>query len=182
MRLAPIFGRTPADRAASDLYLALVEQARQPAFYGPDGVPDTLDARFEMIVLHAYMVVRRLRDAGEDGAKLAQSLFDQMFADMDRNLREIGVGDLSVGKQVKRMAKRFYGSVDAYDRGLGAGDDDALASALERNVFGHEAPPTAAARALARYLRREIEALAGAGDAELLAGRVRFGPPAEISA
>ncbi len=182
MRLAPIFGRAPADRAASDLYLTLVEQARQPAFYGPDGVPDTLDARFEMIVLHAYLVIRRLRDAGEDGAKIAQSLFDQMFADMDRNLREIGVGDLSVGKQVKRMAKRFYGSVEAYDRGLGAGDNDALASAVERNVFGHDAAASQAAMALSHYLRREIEALADIGDAELLAGRVRFGPPAEISA
>lgn len=181
MRLAPIFGRAPVDRVASDLYLALVEQARQPQFYGPSSVPDTLDGRFEMIVLHAYVVIRRLRDLGEDGGKIAQSLFDQMFADMDRNLREIGVGDLSVGKQVKRMAKRFYGSVEAYDRGLEAGDDDALSTALERNVLGRDGEPTQVARALALYLKREIEALENGADRELLSGRVGFGPPAEIS-
>jgi len=135
-----------------------------------------------MIVLHAYIVIRRLRELGEEGGRIAQSLFDQMFADMDRNLREIGVGDLSVGKQVKRMAKRFYGSVEAYDRGLAADDDDALSTALERNVIGREGEPTKAARALALYLRREIGALENAGDRELLAGRIDFGPPAEISA
>jgi cytochrome b pre-mRNA-processing protein 3 len=167
------------DRVASDLYLALVEQARLPQFYGPSGVPDTLDARFEMIVLHAYIVIRRLRDLGEEGGRIAQSLFDQMFADMDRNLREIGVGDLSVGKQVKRMAKRFYGSVEAYDRGLEAGDDSALSLALERNVLGREGEPTQAAKALALYLRREIRALESAGDGDLLAGRIGFGRPAE---
>lgn len=182
MRLAPIFGRTPVDRAANDLYLTLVEQARHPQFYGPAGVPDTLDARFEMIVLHAYIVIRRLRGSGEEGGRIAQSLFDQMFADMDRNLREIGVGDLSVGKQIKRMAKRFYGSVDAYDRGLEAPDDDALAAALERNVFGQDGPPTKAARSLSRYVSREMGAQAKADEGELLSGRVRFGPPAEISA
>jgi cytochrome b pre-mRNA-processing protein 3 len=180
MRLAPIFGRASVDRAASDLYLALVEQARLPQFYGPGKVPDTLDARFEMIVLHAYLIIHRLRDAGQEGGRVAQALFDQMFADMDRNLREIGVGDLSVGKQIKRMAKRFYGSVDAYDRGLEECGDDALAAALERNVFGSDGAPTEAAKGLCRYLRREVEALVNANDNELFAGRIQFGPPVEI--
>lgn len=181
MRLSAIFGQDKADRAASDLYLALVAQARRPEFYGGNGVPDTLDARFELIVLHAYMVMRRLKSMGEDGGRIAQALFDHMFADMDRNLREIGVGDLSVGKQVKRMAKRFYGSVHAYDRGLDADDARVLEAALERNVCGRQEPPTPTASALSGYLRRELEDLAEVGDRELLAGRIRFGPPPEIS-
>jgi len=180
VRLGALFGRDRTDRIASDLYLALVEQARRPEFYAEGGVPDTLDARFEMIVLHAYLVMRRLGRMGEDGQRLAQALFDQMFADMDRNLREIGVGDLSVGKQVKRMAKRFYGSVDAYDRGLVADDARELETALERNVCGRDAPPSPAAAALARYLRRELVSLDGVAGEGLFAGRVHFGRPPEI--
>jgi cytochrome b pre-mRNA-processing protein 3 len=182
VRIGRIFGRDPVDRTASKLYLAVVEQARRPQFYGTDGVPDTLDGRFEMIVLHAYVVIRQLRGVSPNGGELAQSLLDQMFADMDRNLREIGVGDLSVGKQVKRMAKRFYGSVDAYDRGLEAGDEGVLEAAVERNVFGRAGAPGAAAKALTHYLRREVGALSGAAGTEILSGSIHFGPPPEISA
>jgi cytochrome b pre-mRNA-processing protein 3 len=179
VRLGSVFGRNPVDRAASDLYLAIVEQARQPQFYGSIGVPDTLDGRFEMIVLHAFMVIRRLQELGAGGGQIAQALFDQMFADMDRNLREIGVGDLSVGKHVKRMAKRFYGCVDAYDRGLEATGEDELQAAVQRNVFAQEGHPQAASAALSGYLRREVEALKALAARDLLAGRVQFGPPPE---
>jgi len=102
-----------------------------------------------------------------------------MLADMDRNLREIGVGDLSVGKQVKRMATRFYGSVNAYDQGLDAADDQLLQAAMERNVFGRDGTPKPAAAVLAGYLRREVRSAAKTVDAEILAGRVRFGLPPE---
>jgi len=180
VRLNPIFRRGQKERSASDLYLAVVEQARQPQFYGAAGVPDTLDGRFELIVLHAFIVIRRLREIGEVGSQIAQSLFDQMFADMDRNLREIGVGDLSVGKQVKRMATRFYGSVNAYDQGLEAMDDGLLQAAIERNLFGRDGSPTAAAAALSAYLRREVQGAAQIEDADLLSGRVHFGMPPDL--
>lgn len=180
MRLSPLFRRLPKDRSANDLYLAIVDQARQPQFYDTVGVPDTLDGRFELIVLHAYIVIRRLREIGDAGSLIAQSLFDHMFADMDRNLREIGVGDLSVGKQVKRMAARFYGSVNAYDQGLDANDDGLLQAAIERNVFGRDEPPKPAAAALAGYLRREVHSAAQTVEADLLDGRFRFGLPPEL--
>ena len=157
--------------------MAVVEQARQPQFYRAVGVPDTLDGRFEMIVLHAFIVIRRLHEIGDADSQTAQLLFDQMFADMDRNLREIGVGDLGVGKQVKRMATRFYGSVNAYDQGLDAADDELLQAAIERNVFGRDGPPKPAAAMLAQYLRREIRSTSKTADADILAGRLRFGPP-----
>ncbi|MGH7248056.1 MAG: ubiquinol-cytochrome C chaperone family protein, partial [Pseudomonadota bacterium] len=117
MLLAALFNRK-SRTAVQALYGAIVAAARNPAFYADRGVPDTLDGRFELIALHAFLAIRRLKQSA-DSAAYAQALFDTMFADLDRNLREMGVGDLSVGRQVKTMAKAFYGRVVAYERGLG---------------------------------------------------------------
>lgn len=167
--------RDPHLEPAHRLYVALVGQARRPDFYAGLGVPDSLDGRFEMIALHAFLILRRLRDAGETGRRLGQALFDVMFADMDQNLREMGVGDLGVGKRVKAMASGLYGRIAAYEAALGAGEA-ATCEALARNVFGTVEPPAGALRALARYLRQETEGLARQEDGAILAGRVEFGP------
>ncbi|MCW5752039.1 MAG: ubiquinol-cytochrome C chaperone family protein [Alphaproteobacteria bacterium] len=173
--------RDPYLDPAHRLYVALVGQARQPGFYAGLGVPDSLDGRFEMISLHAFLVLRRLRAAGEPGRRLGQALFDVMFADMDQNLREMGVGDLGVGKRVKAMASGLYGRIAAYEGAL-AGPDDEAQAALRRNVFGTAEPPADALPALALYLRREAEALAGQPDVAIMAGDVRFGAPPEAGA
>jgi cytochrome b pre-mRNA-processing protein 3 len=144
----------------------LVAQARAPAFYAGLGVPDSLDGRFEMLALHVFVALRRLKQAGHDA--LAQALFDAMFEDMDRSLREIGVGDLSVGKRVKEMARALYGRIAAYEAGLSQPGDEALVAALERNLYGTVAPPpAAAAAALARYLRQAAARLDAVAPAEL---------------
>ncbi len=145
-----VLDRRRALRSRADgLYRRLVDQARDPVFYALCGVPDTLDGRFDMIVLHVSLVVRRLR-AGEIAEKaLAQMLFDTMMDDMDRSLREMGVGDLGVGRRVKAMAKAFYGRATAYDAALDEGAD-ALTAALERNLF-------AAARARPEQMRRVVD-------------------------
>ena len=120
---------------ARRLYDQVVGQARSPSFYVDGGVPDTVDGRFEMVLLHAYLVIGRLM-AGEDAAqRIAQYLFDTMITDMDRSLREMGIGDLSVGRKVKAMAEAYYGRSRAYDSALATSDAD-LSSALRRNVFG----------------------------------------------
>jgi cytochrome b pre-mRNA-processing protein 3 len=154
------------DHDAQQLYALLVQQARAPAFYAALGVPDSLDGRFEMVALHVFVALRRLKQAGRDA--LAQALFDAMFADMDRSLREIGVGDLSVGKRVKEMARALYGRIAAYEAGLAASDDALLIEALVRNLYGTVAPPPAdAAAALARYLRQAAARLDAVAPAEL---------------
>jgi len=163
MRFAHWFRPSPAHNGARLLYAQLVDQARMPAFYAAYGVPDSLDGRYEMLALHAFVALRRLkRDAGATGA-LAQALFDAMFADMDRSLREIGVGDLAVGKRVKEMARGLYGRIAAYEGGLADGmtpAGDGLAGALARNVYGTvAAPPAGAIEALARYVRQALERL-----------------------
>jgi cytochrome b pre-mRNA-processing protein 3 len=143
----------------------LVTQARAPEFYRELGVPDSLDGRFEMLALHVFVALRRLKQAGDEAR--AQALFDTMFTDMDRSLREIGVGDLSVGKRVKEMARALYGRIAAYEAGLAASDDGVLIKALERNLFGTVTPPAAAPAALARYLRQAAARLDGVAPAAL---------------
>jgi cytochrome b pre-mRNA-processing protein 3 len=172
----PVFGFPRHNAAADQLYAALVEQARRPAFYAKLGVPDTVDGRFEMIVLHMFLVLHRLK--GEAGAeRLGQDLFDAMFADMDRSLREMGVGDLSVGRHIKTMAKGFYGRVAAYESGLADPTDAALAEAIRRNVYGTVvASPDP--QPLAAYLRASAAALAAQKPGELTAGAPRFPEPA----
>ena len=169
-------GHNSAREAADIAYRRIVEQARQPVFFSDYGVPDTLDGRFELICLHAFLYLHRLKADRPQASPLCQSFFDRMFADFDRSLREIGVGDLSVGRQINRMAEAFYGRVRAYEEGL-AGDDEALAAALARNLYG---TAKATAEQLARvtsYMRREVASLAAQPLASLLAGTVAFGAP-----
>ena len=175
-----LFRQFRADPAAA-LYGRLVAQARLPGFYTVCVVPDSVQGRFEMIALHAFLVMRRLKTGGAAGA-LAQDLFDLMFADMDRNLRELGTGDLAVGKRIKKLAKSFYGRVAAYEDGL-TGPAGRLEEALARNVYEDvaAAPPEAVA-ALARYLRQADAVLSAQSLADLAAGELRFVPPPALAA
>lgn len=167
MPLAALFNRK-FRLAVQALYGATVAAARNPAFYAEWGVPDTLDGRFEMIALHVFLAIRRLKQAGENAA-FAQALFDTMFADLDRNLREMGVGDLSVGRQVKTMAKAFYGRVVAYERGLAG--SDSLDEAIRRNLYGTVVPDATQLAAAAAYVRRQAQALDAAPVSLLLTGQ-----------
>ena len=165
-----IFRPQPSD-ASRALYRAAVEAARRPAVMLALGVPDTLDGRFELVTLHAALLLRRVQRAPAL-AGLGQELVDLFVADMDRNLREMGVGDLSVGRKVKRMASAFYGRLDAYSDGLDRGGD--LAAAAERNLYGTlEARPGQAERAAA-YIRAVEAALATQEDDRLAAGGASF--------
>ena len=176
MGLAELFGRSKVKDRAHSLYVALVEQARQPAFYSRCGAPDTLDGRFELILLHAVLLLRRLRDEGETGVELGQTVFDVMIDDMDQSLREMGVGDLAVGRRVKAMAQAYFGRTASYEAALSADDDDAeLAAALARNLFGTVSAEAGDVAVMADYMRRQAAQLAAQTGAELLAGAVRFG-------
>lgn len=163
----------PIRDAAARAYDLVVEQARQPVFFAGYGVPDTLDGRFELICLHAFFYLYRLKAERPQAKRLSQCFFDTMFADLDRALREMGTGDLSVGTQVKRMARGLYGRIRAYQDGVES-DDRALRAALERNLYGtlRESAPWVGAMAL--YVRAAVAELARQPAADLLCGRVRF--------
>lgn len=154
MLLEKLFGRSPLKDQAHVLYVSAVRQARQESFYATCGVPDTIDGRFDLIVLHVFLLLRGLKKGGEAGQKLGQAVLEVMFDDMDQNLREMGVGDLSVGKKVKAMARAFYGRAQAYGDALEPGAAaNALEEALDRNIYGREAPSPAQLQALAAYVR-----------------------------
>jgi cytochrome b pre-mRNA-processing protein 3 len=181
MGLFGFLQRARHERAGYQLYGAAVAAAREPCLYIDLGVPDTLDGRFDLVGLHVFMLIRRLTappPGDVPGDALAQAVFDAMFADMDVNLREMGVGDLSVGKRVKAMWEAFHGRAAAYQRALDAGDSAALAAALARNVW-RGAPPAGAADRLARLARAQAAHLAGQELAAFAAGRACFLPAAE---
>lgn len=179
-----LFGNRDLDRAAHGLYTAIVAQARRPEFYIELGVPDTLEGRFDMIILHAVLLMRRLKREDQAAHDLSQATFDLMFADMDRNLREMGVGDLGVGKRVKKMAQAFYGRLVAYGEGLDQPGEEglnSLACALARNLYAGSEPAPGKTAAMAAYLICEAAAINEQSIGELMAGRVMFGAPPKVA-
>ena len=180
----PLFGLLPSrryERAGFALYTASVAAARDPLYFDRLAVPDTLDGRFDLIGLFAALMIRRLRQAPAPGAALAQAVFDAMFADMDFNLREIGVGEMSVGKKIRVMWEAFHGRAQAYETPLARGDGVALAQALGRNVW-RGAAPFGQAEALAQAALAQDRVLAAQDLPALLRGEVKFLPAGEALA
>jgi cytochrome b pre-mRNA-processing protein 3 len=168
------------ERTGFRLYGTAVAAARAPALYAALGVPDTLDGRFDMVGLHAFLMIHRLRHDLPPGPDLAQAIFDAMFSDMDVNLREMGVGDLSVGKRVRQMWEAFHGRCAAYEAPLAQADEAALADALGRNVWRGAVPPPGSAQGLARRARAQQAWLAEQALALFVSGTATFRaePPA----
>lgn len=167
-----LFRNKDRERRIETLYRPLVEQARRPAFFTDLGVPDTADGRYGLMVVHVFLFAHRLRDETMAAKAAAQAVCDRFFTEMDRALRELGVGDLSVPKRIRKVAGFYAGASAAYSQALEAGDEAALAAALVRNVYiDVEASPPGAA-GLASYVRRQAAALAEAPVTELLAGRL----------
>ena len=170
MILKRFFNRSQAPERRC--YEAIVAAARHPAFYAQWGVADTLDGRFDMVALHTYLVLDRLK--GVEPA-FRQDLVDEFFRDMDRSLRELGVGDISVGKKVRKMAEVFYGRIAAYYAAL-AGEGDGLVPVIARNVFPDD-PAPAGATLLAAYLKDQRGHLAAQGSGAIAGGQVTFKEP-----
>ena len=165
----------PPRRTIEAIYGMIVAQARQTVFYTQFAVPDTVNGRFDMVVLHLWMVLRRLRNS-DGGELLAQATFDRFCDDMDDNLREMGVGDLTVPKRMQAFGEAFYGRTAAYDAALeGAADD--LAIALNRNILNGS--DLDCATCLSAYVRAAIEHLDRANVPELSAGQ--WPPPVRTS-
>ena len=179
------FRRSANNRTIASLYGMIVAQARSAAFYADYGVPDTVEGRFDLIVLHLVLLLRRLarndgpaRDAAVRG--LGQRLFDAFCRDLDGNLREMGIGDLAVPQHMRRFGEAFYGRQAAYLAALDAADERDFANALARNILKHAGSGDAAAR-LARYGRAVVRQLDAQADDALMRGELAF-PQPEASA
>lgn len=175
-----LFRHTPQNDSIASLYGAIVAQARQPAFYRVYSVPDTVNGRFEMIVLHAALLMHRL-DAEASIRPLGQPVFDLFCSDMDGNLREMGVGDLAVPHQMRSMGEAFYGRKRAYEAALAEPAVAPLAAALSRNVYGTGDAQHPGAPRLATYARSAAGRLGTASAEALQHGKVSFPDPLEFA-
>jgi cytochrome b pre-mRNA-processing protein 3 len=157
---------------AGALYLALLAQSREPIFYSRLGVADTIDGRFDLLALHAFLVFDALREAGAHTGEIGVKLANTIFSGLDQGLRELGVTDFGMGRRMRKMADAFYGRIQAYGA---AANEAELALTVQRNLYRGDPTSTRAARAIAHYmcsaraqLRRETTAL--------MAGQPDFGP------
>jgi cytochrome b pre-mRNA-processing protein 3 len=180
------FRRNDPSRNIQGLYGAIVAQARLPIFYLEYGVSDSVEGRFELIVLHLVLVLRRLGaeepvasarpPAPGPGSAVGQVLFDIFCRDLDDNLREMGVGDLAVPRRMRQFGEAFYGRQAAYGAALGAADPQELEKAVARNILGEVAGGEEAV-ALARYVQTAAAQLTTQPEDALIAGRVVFPSP-----
>jgi cytochrome b pre-mRNA-processing protein 3 len=169
--LHKLIGRRRDTSAIDALYGQIVAAARRPVLFLEGGAPDTVMGRFEVLALHMALVLRRLRDLPPPADALAQDLVDRFFAGLDDAMRQIGIGDTSVPKKVKGLAKAFYGRAGAYDAALADGAPAAaLAEAIARNVLDRP-DGTADAAFLAAEARALAHRLAAADLAAILAGQ-----------
>lgn len=162
---------------AKELYGAVVTQARQPLFYTGLGIPDTVEGRYEMVVLHLFLLLERLRAEGDAAQRLSRRVIEAFVSDMDDSMREMGVGDLSVPGKVKRAAAGFYERSGEYRAALAAAEPERLAASLAARLFVG-APPEQlpGEQLLAEYVRSVAAALARVPFADMRAGRVTFPP------
>jgi cytochrome b pre-mRNA-processing protein 3 len=185
--ILPGFRRRSQARIIAALYGAVVAQARSPVFYAVYGVPDTVEGRFDLIVLHLVLLLRRLgQETGKEtdpgkslgqnlGQSLGQDLFDEFCRDLDANLREMGVGDLAVPKRMQRFAEAFYGRQSVYGEALAAADRGDFEKALARNIYqGSEGDDAAR---LAQYARAVVADLDAQRDDALNRGDITFVSP-----
>ncbi|MDN2564948.1 ubiquinol-cytochrome C chaperone [Aquibium sp. A9E412] len=174
-----LFARGQANRGLSDaIYGQIVAAARQPALYARWQVPDTPLGRFEMMSAHMIVFLHRMRGETGAAAELAQAVTDTFFTDVDHSLRELGIGDLSVPKRMKKLARMFYGRAEAYGTAIDRDAPDELAAALRRNVRP-DAETWPEADDLARHLIAAVAALGLTPLDTLLSGRLPLPAPRE---
>jgi cytochrome b pre-mRNA-processing protein 3 len=163
---------------AQRLYAAMSAQARRPDFYLACAVPDTIDGRFEMVALHAFLLFRRLKGQGEKAGAVAQAVYDVMFGDFDVSVRELGAQDLGVGRRIKFMTEAMNGRFTAYEaalvQGQSQGGQAELELALKRNLYGTAEPVDECLKKMADYVKRADAELAAQPIDQLMRGVVHF--------
>jgi cytochrome b pre-mRNA-processing protein 3 len=176
MLLDRLFRPRPALNAGRALYAGAVEQSRAPALYADLGAPDTVEGRFEIYSLHVVLLLDRLRGEGEAAAEVSQTLFDTYVKSLDHALREMGVGDLSVGRKMRKLGEAFYGRGKSYEAAFAALPDQGLLQALVTRTVYAEADAAPAPRLVA-YVLDQRAALSAQPADRLLAGEASWNRP-----
>ena len=159
-------------------YATLTSVAREPVFYLDFDVPDTVMGRFEMLSLVLILYFRRTRASETSGQEIAQEIVDAFFQDIDYSIRELGIGDTSVPKRMKKLAGMFYGRLESYAAALDGGDAVALAAALSRNVHPLSGEAASPMVRLADWALEAEAALANVPEGEIATGSALFPVPA----
>jgi cytochrome b pre-mRNA-processing protein 3 len=177
--MSRLFGPRPAKLAGRALFERVAAQARTAALYRDGGVPDTVEGRFECYALHVDLVLHRLKGQGPEAAEVGQALFDKFLDNLDEGLRDMGVGDLSVGKKMRKLGEAIYGRMRGYDAALdaividpGAATLAPLAALISRVLFNVE--DRAEGGPLAAYAATCARALAAQPLEEVLAGELAW--------
>lgn len=172
--LKQLFTPSASRHQAYELYVQLVTQARQPVFYADWGVEDTVDGRFDVIVLHIFLLLSRLEQEGANPQveEFSRTISEAFFSDMDRSLREMGSTDTGVSIRIKNMAQAFYGRMKAYKDAIG--DETATAEALKRNVYREREVSPEVVASLAAYMGRNYHALKNQPLESIQKGVVRY--------
>jgi cytochrome b pre-mRNA-processing protein 3 len=171
--LGRLFAPRPEAQAGRALYAAAAAQARSPGLYRDWGTPDTPEGRFELVTMHVALVLLRLKGRGKPAAEISQQLFESFVRSLDDALREMGVGDVVVGKRMKALGEAFYGRMRAYELALAARPDPAELEALVART-ALEGARGGDSRALAGYAARAADILDATPIEDLLAGRPRW--------
>ena len=183
MMIFGLFTKKNANRQIVERqYAALTAAARQPALYEGLGVPDTVMGRFEMLSAMLIVYFRRTRASATSGQQIAQEIVDAFFEDVDHSIRELGVGDVSVPKRMKKFAGMFYGRLESYAAALDAADGDALSQALARNFHPDGAGSAPDMRPLADYLARVEADFAGQDETRIETGTLVVPAPGRAAA
>lgn len=170
------FFQAPPETAAHRTYIALVAQARNPFFYETLGVPDTIDGRFEMVLLHLFLIQHRLlAEPGAEAVEFSRQLGESFFVDMDQSVRELGVSDSGVRYRIKSMAKAYHGRLQAYS--AACAEPETLRAALARNLYGTVAEGNVQhLDGMAAYLTSTQHSLAALPASSILEGKVNWPP------
>ncbi len=173
-----LFGKKNNNRAIIERqYGLLTEAARQPEFYLHLKAPDTVMGRFEMLSAVLILYFRRTAQSGQSAQEIAQEIIDAFFEDLDHSIRELGIGDLSVPKRMKKLAGMFYGRLESYAKALEATDRDALSAALSRNFHPSAIDQPVAMDGLARYMLATELALGAVADDIIETGNLKMPAP-----
>jgi len=179
LTISGLFARKSDRKAGLDLYEHIRNQARNPVFYTDYTVSDSLDGRFDILVLHLFLVLNRFSKEEQEHPVL-RCLSDRLIDDLDAALREMGVGDLSVPKKIKKFAKAALGRLEAYHASFSSDSGADFENALARNVYRTDQAPDGAAVALAAYCRSAAAFLSTQDRETVLSGSVAFPEPAPL--